>query len=89
MNVVVQFQLLVLFETSILLMVMKIVLQENKKKPKLLKIKKFGSPNSITLASTKVLIRSSVSINEEQMDFPFFHTKKLLIKKLQKIISLQ
>lgn len=45
MNVVVQFQVLALLEKNILLIVMKIVLQESKKKLKQQKIKKFGLRN--------------------------------------------
>lgn len=45
MNVVLQYQLLVRLEKNILLMVMKIVLQESKKKQKQLRIKKFGLQN--------------------------------------------
>lgn len=45
MNVVVQFQVLALLEKNFSLTVMKIVLRESKKKPKLLKIKKLGLQN--------------------------------------------
>lgn len=44
-RVVVQYHLLALSEKNILLTVMKIVLQENKKKQKLLETKKFGLQN--------------------------------------------